>query len=57
MSEIAKGRAEFLQDGIVRAIKKAKNIDTLSDGAVKEIFSELLDDATINAKTSGVEQK
>ena len=45
---MGKGRAEFLQQEIVKAIKRARKIDVLSEGGVKEIFGKLLDDYTIN---------
>ena len=47
MSDVASGRAMMLQKKIIEAIKRARNIDILSDGGVSEIFGELLDDSTI----------
>lgn len=55
MSDIAKGRAQFLQDEVVKAIKIARL--TMSEGDVKEIFGYLMDDATINSKVNGVDTK
>ena len=50
MSNIAKGRVEFLQTEVVEAILRASEIDTLSTGGVKNIFGKLLSDPTINLK-------
>lgn len=47
MTNIASGRAVSLQDKIVKSIIRAHDIDTLSEGGIKHIFRELLDDASI----------
>ena len=50
MTKIAAGRTEFLQKGIIEAIKRAFAIDTLSHGGVENIFEELLKDETIRTE-------
>ena len=50
MTDIASGRVHFLQDNIVKAIKRAITIDTICSGTMKEIFGKLLEDETIKSK-------
>ncbi len=44
------GRVMFLQKGIIEAIRRAQNNDTLSKGGVEDIFGNLLKDVTIKSK-------
>jgi len=47
MSTIAAGRANTLQERIVKAILRAKEHDTLASGGVEYIFGDLLKDPVI----------
>ena len=47
MTDIASGRVMSLQNKIAESIIRAHDIDSLSDGGIKHIFRELLDDVSI----------
>ena len=57
MSNIAKGRVEYLQREIAEAIKRAYDIDTLSKGGVENIFGNLLRDPAIEMKLKRIQDE